>query len=803
MNSSSMFRQLHYTSCEKGLSGHSGFQFCSLSPGIPQETISEVERLTVYEAPRYTRSDATTQDHDAYPTNLIYTHSERNSSIIVARVVFSGIDFSNRSGNYFAHTIIADVPNDSRLASLLPIELWDAPFWQSSQQPATELPLLVCAPAPGPISREEISAFLDADPGRVDLLSYLVAAADESMYGGQQVLLIDTDSSKVACWIGAVCYLLGPTANVLTFTTYTNDPRRCRTHVVGMVTDAGPIRAELAARFEVFEPERQLVPRTMARTSGAMLARIGVVQVQAVWDLAGELGVSVGASLSASLPVLAVAALLLGHRLEAEEFGAALDWLVSPGNTVTGQQIRVAVCAAIRDQPVELLPRSRQEDLVRLAQDTDTASATAVSEHSLADDVECAIVSGVLARFDQNQRLAEPNRLLTERGKAAAVDGWVRRLPQLDAEQAANALSWASGAAVPLPDNAIREAGGVFVAAVLDDTLPRQLPEVAKNWPALRAGIVDSIAALPVPSQASAFTKGLTQILRAADFVDHPALGEEWLIRAAARHLVSPNYAFRQIVYLRRSLKRIPSVDDRLVGLLWPERNWTWSEALSTITWITDEEFTSELVVRQFSTMLRDIPKPEDSHMRQWMVLVERVSAMSRHVLTASDLSVVLSLAPAVAIIRDAKLYQADTVVDAIIAMYKGATFYETRRFLELQLPPWLLRDPRIQITLSNCADALFDEFAQYLSGQLMRTPHNVSLAAKAFVVMRQLGRLNEPRYGILDQQVLAPVLPKWRRKERSDIAFRAETLVKHEGRAFKLWCAMSNDSLRFFRRRG
>lgn len=46
------FSQLHYTSCELGISGHSGFQFCAITPGVSNEVMREVEKLTFYEAPR-------------------------------------------------------------------------------------------------------------------------------------------------------------------------------------------------------------------------------------------------------------------------------------------------------------------------------------------------------------------------------------------------------------------------------------------------------------------------------------------------------------------------------------------------------------------------------------------------------------------------------------------------------------------------------------------------------------------------------------------------------------------------------
>src|SRR5215472_10228192 len=100
------FQQLHYTSCEQGLAGHSGFQFCAITDGVSRETMREVERLTVYE-PARRATGASAGGGDDQPTNFLYTVSEISGHSIIARVAFVGLDFSNRSGNYFAHTLVA------------------------------------------------------------------------------------------------------------------------------------------------------------------------------------------------------------------------------------------------------------------------------------------------------------------------------------------------------------------------------------------------------------------------------------------------------------------------------------------------------------------------------------------------------------------------------------------------------------------------------------------------------------------------------------------------------------------------
>src|SRR5690349_12932559 len=188
------FWQLHYTSCERGLSGHSGFQFCAVTPDVPPRVLGEVERLTVYEPPRHMKASGPGAGIDGYPVNLIQTRSEFTGGMIIANVVFAGADFSQRSGNYFAHTLVADSAAADALPAL-PVELWRSPFWQRHQGPTADLAALPALPEPGPVTRAAVSSFLADGTHRAVQLGNLLAATDEAMFGGVPVLVIDSDST--------------------------------------------------------------------------------------------------------------------------------------------------------------------------------------------------------------------------------------------------------------------------------------------------------------------------------------------------------------------------------------------------------------------------------------------------------------------------------------------------------------------------------------------------------------------------------------------------------------------------------
>ena len=481
--------QLHYTSCESGLSGHSGFQFCAMSAGVAQSVIREVEQLTAYEPPDHLQV-ATEAGVGEHPVNLIHTYSEHNGSTIIAQVLFTGLDFSHRSGNYFAHTLVIDAPEDD-LRAVLPVELWAAPFWRSAQGPATELPPLPAPLPAGPITPELIMEFLAGTPEPVRQLESLLAAVDKAMDGGQRVLLVGADSAAVCHWIAAACYALGPVmGRQLTFATYSHDPRRCLTHVVGAIADDPSVRLDTAA-FYTFELTTGDVPeRVPSSPAAALLARAGLDGVAALWSTAASLSPLPG-SLAESFPMLASAALILDQPLGKREAEAAIGWLAAPGNGVSAGQQGSAVRAVLRQARHEL-PVRRRRELVGMAVTADAAGAPGTD--TLASEVECAFADDFFARLDHGLPPDPWTGYRTDRGRKAAADGCAHLLPSARPDVALGLLNWAQKARLRLPADVVRRTGhDVIMTAVLEDATPRGLSQTAPVWQALRLGMLDRL----------------------------------------------------------------------------------------------------------------------------------------------------------------------------------------------------------------------------------------------------------------------------------------------------------------------
>src|ERR1700677_4034611 len=170
------FSQLHYTSCKNGLASYDGFQFCALTPGVPTEVMREIERLTIYELPPEAAGDRG-GDGRQYPVNLLYTSTEALDHTVISKISYAGRDFSNRPGNYFAHSLVTSRQIDDP-QTLLPVELWEAPFWQSARTSVTELAPLTEPLARGSLTPGVVDGFVGAAPGRNEFVKALVTAAE-------------------------------------------------------------------------------------------------------------------------------------------------------------------------------------------------------------------------------------------------------------------------------------------------------------------------------------------------------------------------------------------------------------------------------------------------------------------------------------------------------------------------------------------------------------------------------------------------------------------------------------------------
>lgn len=779
------FSQLHYTSCENGLSGYSGFQFCAATAGVPREIMREVERHTIYELP----SDIRENDDgspDAFPVNLVYARGEGSGVTLIARVQFSGLDFSNRSGNYFAHSLVTSSPEDLR--SFLPVELWDAPFWQSRQGTSDELPPLAASLPTGSITRQLIADFLMSQAGSHERAAALLTAAEQAISAGRRLLLIGSDTETVCRWIAAASYLLQPAlARQMTFSTYNYDPRRCRTHVVGTVSEARPLRADLAASFHVFDLVRDTLPDLLPSPSAVLLARLGVAVAPGLWDLAGSLGAGPGQPLDEIFPVLASAALILGHLLTADEFGTAIEWLSSEGDAAGADRIVAAANGALA-QPLEGLPARQQEQLIQIASRGDTLGGAAGD--SLVTRLERALVASALHQVDLGKPAGEAVMLRTQAARRAASNGVSLRLPGSGADAAVGLLAWATTAGAVPAEHVVREVGrDAILSSLVQGRAVRRLPEVADRWPALRLGVLDGLLGLPGTRQ-RALLRGLAgRIFRLEDFTNYPSLGADWLVGLAVSGAAPRTVILDRIIKLRDAGTADLVIDEDLLADLWGDVTWTPGEAADLLDLLPPSELAGEAVASRLVALLNNVPDGPDVDTS--MPFVTKLAALGDRILPGEEAALAAELAQLGSLIQAAmRRWPPDEEADELIDRYdKGRP--PSKVLVERHLPPLLINHSALHLALVRCPRKLFDSFCDFAAYAFAAGELTPSQIARIYVAMQEIRMTKSPReeYSAdLEKRVLIPELRTWNRNEISALGVEADRIAKNSGRRLEFW---------------
>ena len=167
----------------------------------------------------------------AFPVALGYRRFDDFAVLFQSR--YTGVDFTGRQGNYFAHVLVLDRP-EADLAGLRPPEAWAAPAWTSRRAESTQLPPLPEVPC-GPLAdRGRLHARLAGLPAFPAVLDAVV----NGLQGGSCVLLVANDAGDVATVLAATARSLpAAMAADLSFTTFSATPADLDLLVVGSTPD--------------------------------------------------------------------------------------------------------------------------------------------------------------------------------------------------------------------------------------------------------------------------------------------------------------------------------------------------------------------------------------------------------------------------------------------------------------------------------------------------------------------------------------------------------------------------------------
>jgi len=762
------FQQLYYTSCARGLGGYGGYQFNAITPGVSPVILREVEERTIYEPPRWLQTDPALDEPEAYPVAFSYGISEATGMVITAHVVFAGIDYSGRPGNYFAHALITGAPEQD-FGSVLPAELWEAPLWQSTPADGTELPELAGPLRPGVIDRPGVQAFLDARKAD-DVLPELLTSVGRTMAGDRPVLVVSDDVTENAWWIAAVSYLLGERlARRMTFTTYSHRPGYSRYHLTGVLP--GMLRPDADTSFQIFDFAGGRTPGGGIHPLAAILASTGVMASAGLWQQASAFASGTEDSLDDWLGPVTAAAGLLGRQLSPAETDAVARWLTSTPVRLPSAVADVVLGVALA-QPDWSLADERLYDLL--------AVARRMAVPVRVEQLERLLVGRAVAHIARGEPAASVR--LTSPAVEIARERAAEILEEAPPDRALAVLEWTAASGAVPPDAELERYGRTR----LDPATPERLmAHLLSLSPAILRGLLGRLALEPPEVTEMVLSGPVGARLRRDDLADYPELTELWLIQSVVRGGTKPLRALDEIVDIRLAAHRSPAVDAALLRLLWPggcppEQL---AELLGILTDPPGPDVVDWFVAEIGAVSARGTTSDE------WLGLA-RVLADHRilPMLPEQETRSVRNAVRVLPLLNRARLDapRGDAGVFAeLFGEYRTADDV-TRRLLTRELPPLLTRASPLAAALRDCPEEVGAALGRELGAALAPGHADVALARRVFVALsdpdvRVQAALSE-QLAVAFEQVRG-----WHRRELGDLA---HALEKNEelARSFRDW---------------
>lgn len=253
------FEQAYYTSCRVGRGSGMGFQIQAASSGLNSNQLNEIQRLGRYSPPALSPDRPTDEELASevlFPVSFYYYRLPPNQAV-VGQARYTGKDYSNRFGNFFAHTLLTTEP-DREFVGFHPIELWGASFWVSQGNDSATLPQLTLAGCSN--KKIDIASAREfvTKTGRVEWLAQFLTATELALTSRRRIIIVAENTEAVALWISVAVFLLPRSLSLaLTFNTYVRDPYTTDTLITGITEQSAtfqfsPMEMQ-GGQFSVFD----------------------------------------------------------------------------------------------------------------------------------------------------------------------------------------------------------------------------------------------------------------------------------------------------------------------------------------------------------------------------------------------------------------------------------------------------------------------------------------------------------------------------------------------------------------------
>ncbi|WP_282172832.1 hypothetical protein [Cytobacillus firmus] len=233
------FLHHYYTSAKTGINGGQGFQIYSMSPGIHDQELEEIERLGMYNPPNQLPQSA---DENSFPKSFYFSEL-RSGRYVMGLSQYAGKDYSGRYGNYFCHTVVFD----REVLTGYPIDYFESQDFKNkltqAEEESTERPENLQATKHflkgSMVNKTSVVQFIN-QKNRPEMLKKLISAVLLYPETRQRAVIVDHDEN-MPFWIAAVQYVFPLSFSVgLTFATYTNDPVRSNAMICGVYHEEMP-----------------------------------------------------------------------------------------------------------------------------------------------------------------------------------------------------------------------------------------------------------------------------------------------------------------------------------------------------------------------------------------------------------------------------------------------------------------------------------------------------------------------------------------------------------------------------------
>jgi hypothetical protein len=778
------FGQLYYTSCEHGLAGYAGFQFNAASPDIAPEVMRAVETLTAYEPPRSVGHQPTREEIAAAPRNLCFTPG---APMVVANVVFVGTDFSQRSGNYFAHALVS-APRAAELTGLLPIELWGAPFWETTPAQHTALPERAGPLPRGPLSRSGADKFVQHHQCGHRLATLVTAAAQAVLDGERSVVIVEPAADAAAHWIAAVSFLLpSQLARRMSFATYHHRPSHSQLNVMGTLPDADvDLTGHALDDYYLFDFVHDRVSDLAVHPLAQLLSTLGAVEAEQVWKRAESLAGGSEQTLDDWHPIVAAVRSATGDRLPAVDLVVATRWLVGSGSGAD-RDLALAVGRAALDDPAVVTEHLADvATLARLA--GDTALLIQVEQAAVVEELRRLPLGGVSTKV----------RLTTAEGRAFGSHQLAEHLRRAEPPAAVSLLGLAVDFGVELPAEALRSCGeqtlGPHVLRRPDDTGAIDVLAGDQNL------LVGALAYLAV--QADREAAAVVGVLRGgvADIVAKTGVRVDGRLRdlmVIATCPPGPDSRFPTFKTIVSSGRR--AVDDQTLRLIWPGGVWRPDEAGQVVRLLAGRAGAEQLRAEPCRSWLsRTLVQPflcGDPGFLQVYVQLCRELHKYGLVKSLSDeaqelVNAVLDAESRIAECRSAKKADRGRLVVGLCRTYPAAP-PPVQELLLHRLSVMIAEvtdAEQLRAILVACPDPVTDRYLDEAGSRLAGSSRDPKRAAALFWTLQSPNRVPGGLRHRLNS-TLRSALRKWKRRELKEVSAELKRRSVLAACDFDEWC--------------